>query len=52
MIPALLARQLREGVHEYLRTTFSSATPAFKPMLDALLLTPDALFRGPYVTLA
>ncbi|MEB3330171.1 MAG: DEAD/DEAH box helicase, partial [Candidatus Sericytochromatia bacterium] len=50
MIPTLLARQIREGVADYLRTTFPAATPGFRGLLDDLLARPEEVFRGPYVS--
>ena len=51
MIPSLLAREIRLGLNDYLRTTFPVTSPFFKDVFDEFLGREDSLFRGPYVLL-
>jgi hypothetical protein len=41
MIPSLLDRQIRQGVADFVRTTFDITTPTFKGVVDALCDEPD-----------
>ena len=49
MIPSVVARQVRETVLDYLRTTFALADPEFERALFDFLDSDDGLFKGPYV---
>ena len=51
MIPSLLAREIRLGLNDYIRTTFPVTSPFFKDVFDDFLEREDSLFRGPYVLL-
>ena len=51
MIPSVVARQVRETLLDYLRTTFSLADPDLETALFNFLDGPDGLFRGPYYDL-
>lgn len=51
MIPSLLARQLRQGLSDYLRSAFPIANPGFDGMLEDFLSAEKELFRGPYISL-
>ncbi len=51
MIPSVLSRQLRQGVEDFLRTTFPSSTPFFHGMIDNLLADKNAVFQGPFLSL-
>ncbi|MBI3302345.1 MAG: DEAD/DEAH box helicase [Deltaproteobacteria bacterium] len=49
MIPSVLAQQMRQGVEDFLRTTFPISTPFFHDMLDRLLAEDGGVFKGPYL---
>ncbi|ACV62293.1 DEAD/DEAH box helicase domain protein [Desulfofarcimen acetoxidans DSM 771] len=51
MIPSVLARQVRQGVEDFLRTTFPTSTPYFSGMLERFLVREKELFQGPYLTI-
>jgi DEAD/DEAH box helicase domain-containing protein len=37
MIPSILSQQLKQGIEDFLRTTFPVSTPFFHGMVDKLL---------------
>ena len=49
MIPSVVAKQVRETVLDYLRTTFALADKDLERALFNFLDGPDGLFKGPYV---
>ena len=49
MIPSVVARQSRETILDYLRTTFALADPSFESALFDFLDSKEGLFKGPYV---
>jgi DEAD/DEAH box helicase domain-containing protein len=49
MIPSVVARQIRETVLDYLRTTFSLSDPDFEAALFEFLDSEGGMFKGPYV---
>lgn len=49
MIPTVVARQTRETVLDYLRTTFALSDDGLADALFTFLDSRDGLFRGPYV---
>lgn len=56
MLPSLVAPELLQGVRRYLKTTFHASTPGFlrengRSAIDDFVDTPDALFKGPYLSL-
>jgi DEAD/DEAH box helicase domain-containing protein len=51
MIPSILARQLRQGVSDFLRTTFPVSTPFFHGIVDRLLASDGGVFKGPYLSI-
>jgi DEAD/DEAH box helicase domain-containing protein len=51
MIPSVLTHQLRQGVEDFLDTTFPIATPHFNGLLRDLLTRPGEMFKGPYLSL-
>ena len=51
MIPSVLAQQVRQGVEDFLRTTFPTSTPYFAGMMDRFLERDHELFQGPYLSL-
>ncbi|WP_295578688.1 DEAD/DEAH box helicase [uncultured Lamprocystis sp.] len=50
MQPLIVAQQLTQGVADFLQTAFPSTTPGFAGMIERFLTQPDALFKGPYLT--
>ena len=50
MLPSILARQLQEGLSDYIKTTFPMTTPSFIGSIPNLLKTKDAVLREPYVS--
>ncbi|MFH1953313.1 MAG: DEAD/DEAH box helicase [Pseudomonadota bacterium] len=51
MIPSILSRQLRQGVSDFLRTTFPVSTPFFHGIVDRLLASDGGVFKGPYLSI-
>lgn len=51
MIPSIIDHQLREGVRDYLRTTFPVTTKLFADSVEELLNDEGRMFKGPYVGL-
>ena len=51
MIPSILDRQIRQGVADFVRTTFSITTPSMAKMVDNLCDESDRMFKGPYISL-
>ncbi len=49
MIPSIVARQVRETVLDYLRTTFSLSEPDVEKALFDFLDSPRGMFRGSFV---
>ena len=50
MIPSILSQQLKQGIEDFLRTTFPVSTPFFHGMVDRLLDEEDKVFKGPYLS--
>ncbi|RLB36545.1 MAG: RNA helicase, partial [Deltaproteobacteria bacterium] len=51
MIPSVLAQHVRQGIEDFLRTTFPVSTPFFHGMLDHLLDEEGEVFKGPYLSI-
>jgi DEAD/DEAH box helicase domain-containing protein len=51
MIPSVISTQVRQGIEDFLRTTFPPAEPFFENVLESLIAEQNALFKGPFVTL-
>jgi DEAD/DEAH box helicase domain-containing protein len=51
MIPSVLSQQLRQGVEDFLRTTFPVSTPFFHGIIDRLLAEEDGVFKGPFLSI-
>lgn len=51
MIPSVISKQLKQGVDDFLRTTFPISTNAFSGVVDDLLKEEGELFKGPYVSI-
>lgn len=52
MQPIVLADQIRQGVADFLATSFPATTPSFDGLMERFLATPGSLVKGPYVTVA
>jgi len=50
MLPSILAKQLQEGLSDYIKTTFPMTTPSFIGSIPNLLETKDSVFHEPYVS--
>jgi DEAD/DEAH box helicase domain-containing protein len=51
MLPSALARQLKDGLIDYINAIFPITTPAFANALRKMLNEEDAVFHEPYVTI-
>lgn len=51
MIPSVLSQQLRQGVEDFLQTTFPVSTTFFHGIVDRLLKEKEGIFKGPFLTL-
>jgi DEAD/DEAH box helicase domain-containing protein len=51
MIPSVLNHQLRQGVEDFLETTFPIATDHFNGLVRDLFSRPGEVFKGPYLSL-
>ena len=51
MIPSILSQQLRQGVEDFLRTTFPVSTPFFHGIIDRLQADSEGVFKGPYLSI-
>lgn len=51
MIPSVISTQVRQGIEDFLRTTYPPAEPFFADVLENLFAEHETLFKGPYVTL-
>jgi len=51
MIPSVLCSQLRQGVNDFLLTTFPVSTPLFHGLVERLLAAEGGVFRGPYLSI-
>jgi hypothetical protein len=49
MPSSILAKQLEEGLSDYIKTTFPMATPGFKDSIPNLIAAKDSVFHEPYV---
>lgn len=49
MLPSILAKQLQQGLSDYIETTFPMTNPSFKGSLNRMLNTKDAIFHEPYI---
>ncbi len=51
MIPSVLSQQLKQGVSDFIKTTFPISTPFFRKIISRLLEEEGAVFKGPYLSL-
>ncbi|MDR0549717.1 MAG: DEAD/DEAH box helicase [Deltaproteobacteria bacterium] len=50
MLPSVLAVQLRQGLIDYIKTTFPIANPFFKDVLTETFARPAAFYHEPYIS--
>ena len=48
MLPTILARQMKQGLSDYINTTFPITNPVFKGSIQRMLESPGAVFHPPY----
>ena len=48
MLPTILAKQLQDGICDYIRTTFPMTNEPFRGSLNKLLATKDSVYHAPY----
>lgn len=51
MIPSVLSSQVRQGIEDFLQTTFPITTPFFHGIIERLLNEDGAVFKGPYLSI-
>jgi len=51
MIPSVLATQVKQGLEDFLRTTYPPEDPFFENILENFFKEPNTLFRGPFLSL-
>ena len=51
MIPSVLAQQLRQGISDFVETTFPVSTPLFHGMVERLLDEDGGVFKEPYLSI-
>lgn len=49
MLPSILARQLQQGLADYIKTTFPMTNPVFQGSIDNMLETKGSVLHDPYV---
>jgi len=49
MLPSVLAKQLQQGLSDYIETTFPITNPVFRGSLRRMLETKDSVFHEPYI---
>ena len=51
MLPSILTRQVRIGIEDHLRASFAPSTKSFDQIIDRFIDEPNALIKGPWLTL-
>ena len=51
MLPSILARQVRNGVEDQLRASFSPSTKGFRGLVERFVDEPESLAKGPWLSL-
>ena len=51
MLPSVVARQVKQGITDFLQTTFPVTTSRFDGALDRLLAREDSIFKGPFISI-
>ncbi|NBD34138.1 MAG: DEAD/DEAH box helicase [Cyanobacteria bacterium] len=52
MIPSVVASEIRSSVEDFLKTEFRPTTPSMEHLLNRFLENPEAVFKGPYLSLS
>lgn len=52
MIPSVVASEVRASVEDFLKTEFRPASPRFEGLMERFLATPEAVFKGPYLSIS
>lgn len=52
MIPSVISSQLKQGVEDFLRTTFPVTTQFFRGLIEDLLNQEGSIFKGPYISIS
>lgn len=52
MQPLIVAEHVRQGIEDFLATSFPGTTPGFDGLMQRFLADPGSVARGPYVTIA
>ncbi|BAY84715.1 hypothetical protein NIES267_42110 [Calothrix parasitica NIES-267] len=50
MIPSVVASEIRASIEDFLKTEFRPASPGFEDLIQRFLATPEAIFKGPYLS--
>lgn len=48
MLPTILAKQLQDGICDYIRTTFPMTNEPFQGSIDKMLSTKDSVYHAPF----
>jgi DEAD/DEAH box helicase domain-containing protein len=51
MLPSILSRQIRQGIGDFLETTFPVTTPLFADVITDFISRDEELFRGPFLSI-
>ena len=51
MIPSVIATQVKQGIEDFLRTTYPPEDPFFENILENFFKEQNSLFRGPFLSL-
>jgi DEAD/DEAH box helicase domain-containing protein len=51
MIPSVISSQLKQGVDDFLRTTFPISTPFFHGLVENILSQKESIFKGPFISI-
>jgi len=51
VIPSVVARQVKQGITDFLQTTFPATTSLFNGALDRVLAREDGIFKGPFISI-
>lgn len=50
MLPSILGRQVKQGLEEFLRSSFSPSTPGFDDIIERFTAETEKLCKGPYLS--
>ena len=49
MLPSILAKQLEQGIGDYIETTFPMTNEPFTGSMENLISTKDSVYHEPYI---